>query len=70
MNPVQRTMPVIAAFLAAVTGTFIYFIANWGLSGAEPIGAASDSSSFSDLNKSRGSGGWPPVLSAQQEARS
>jgi len=70
MNPVQHAMLVIAAFLTVVVGTFIYFTANWELSGAEPIGAASDSPNFSDLNKSRGSGGWPPVLSAQQEARS
>ena len=65
MNSVQRAMRVFDPSLATDVGTFIHFIAN-----RNPPGAPSYRSSFSDFNKFRGSGGWPPVLSAQQEARS
>ncbi|MEX0310118.1 MAG: hypothetical protein AB3N17_07690 [Tateyamaria sp.] len=47
MTPIQRTLLAIAAFVTIAVGTFIYFIANWDASKAEPIGAANDSRFFS-----------------------
>jgi len=40
MTPIQRTLLAIAAFVVVAIGSFIYFIANWDASRAEPIGAA------------------------------
>ena len=61
MTPIQRTLFAIAAFVTLAVGSFIYFIANWDSSKAEPIGALKAqgtlyASLLSDSKKSRGLG--------------
>ena len=65
MTPIQRTLMAIAAFVMLALGSFIWFIANWDSSKAEPIGAikahpSQHASLFSDFKKSRGSRGLAP----------
>ncbi|MEM8654212.1 MAG: hypothetical protein AAGF36_05665 [Pseudomonadota bacterium] len=68
MTPIQRTILVIAAFVTIAVGTFIYFIANWDASKAEPIGAT-DNSTFFSLTVRRGLGQRPsPALSVRTTA--
>jgi hypothetical protein len=38
MTPVQRTLLAIAVFVILGLGSFIWFIANWDSSTAQPIG--------------------------------
>ncbi|MEL6807580.1 MAG: hypothetical protein AAFO97_07350 [Pseudomonadota bacterium] len=70
MTPVQRTLLAIVAFVTLAVGSFIYFIANWDSSKAEPIGALNEhgtqqASLFSDSKKSRGLGQRPsPAFSS------
>ncbi|APX12787.1 hypothetical protein [Tateyamaria omphalii] len=69
MTPIQRTLLAIAAFVAIAVGTFIYFIANWDASKAEPIGAMEKRSPFISPDKPRGLGQRPsPALSARTTA--
>ncbi|MEM6758487.1 MAG: hypothetical protein AAF601_03305 [Pseudomonadota bacterium] len=65
MTPVQKTLLAIGLFMALALGTFIYFIANYDASKAQPIGAMQHPSPFSVSKKSRGSGGWPPIPQLQ-----
>ncbi len=67
MTPIQRTLLAIALFLALAIGSFIWFIARWdgGTLGALLWPDVTPTSVFSDSKKSRGSGGWPPVLNLQ-----
>lgn len=59
MTPIQRTLLAIAALVAIAVGTFIYFIANWDASKAEPIGSMDSTSPFPVSKKSRGLGKSP-----------
>ena len=69
MTPIQRTLLAIAAFVTIALGTFIYFIANWDASKAEPIGAFEKRSPFISPNKPRGLGQSPsPSLSTRTSA--
>ena len=69
MTPIQRTLLAIAAFVTIAVGTFIYFIANWDASKAEPIGAFENRSPFILPNKPRGLGQRPsPALSLRTTA--
>ncbi|WP_299208762.1 hypothetical protein [uncultured Tateyamaria sp.] len=69
MTPIQRTLLAIAAFIAVAVGTFIYFIANWDASKAEPIGMKHDRPLFPVSKKSRGLGQSPsPALSVRTTA--
>ncbi|GGX42818.1 hypothetical protein GCM10007385_08230 [Tateyamaria omphalii] len=69
MTPIQRTLLAIAAFIAVAVGTFIYFIANWDASKAEPIGVLRERSPFILPNKLRGLGQSPsPALSVRTTA--
>ncbi|MEL7167680.1 MAG: hypothetical protein AAGL96_19630 [Pseudomonadota bacterium] len=65
MTPVQKTLLAIGLFMAVALGTFIYFIANYDASKAQPIGAFEKRSPFISPDKPRGSGGWPPVPQLQ-----
>ncbi|WP_299371288.1 hypothetical protein [uncultured Tateyamaria sp.] len=63
MTGIQRTLLAIAAFVAVAVGSFIYFIANWDASKAEPIGALRNASPFLSLEIPRGPGQRPgPAL--------
>ncbi|MBY5935360.1 hypothetical protein KUV51_20305 [Tateyamaria omphalii] len=69
MTPIQRTLLAIAAFVTIAVGTFIYFIANWDASKAEPIGMMKERSPFILPNKLRGLGQSPsPALSVRTPA--
>ncbi len=69
MTPIQRTLLAIAAFIAVAVGTFIYFIANWDASKAEPIGTLRERSPFILPSKLRGLGQSPsPALSVRTTA--
>ncbi len=69
MTPIQRTLLAIAAFVALAVGSFVYFIANWDATKAEPIGAAQETPHFSVPKKSRSLGQRPgPALSMRTAA--
>lgn len=69
MTPIQLTLLAIAAFIAVAVGTFIYFIANWDASKAQPIGAQHNPTLFISPNKPRGLGQRPsPALSVRTTA--
>ncbi|WP_299613599.1 hypothetical protein [uncultured Tateyamaria sp.] len=69
MTGIQRTLLAIAAFVAIAVGTFVYFIANWDASKAEPIGMKSNETPFISPNKPRGLGQRPsPALSVRTTA--
>ncbi|WP_299138881.1 hypothetical protein [uncultured Tateyamaria sp.] len=59
MTGVGRTLIAIAAFVTVAVGSFIYFIANWDMSKAEPIGALHNTSPFLSLEIPRGLGQRP-----------
>ena len=69
MTGIQRTLLAIFAFLAIAIGTFVYFIANWDASKAQPIGALKDRSPFILQDKPRGLGQRPsPALEPRTAA--
>ena len=73
MTGIQKTLLAIAAFVLLGVGTFIYFIANWDASKAEPIGAhhipRAHASLFISPEKLRGLGQRPsPALSVRSAA--
>lgn len=69
MTPIQRTLLAISAFVAIAMGSFIYFIANWDATKAEPIGILQDAPPFSVPKKSWGLGQSPsPALSTRTTA--
>jgi hypothetical protein len=63
MTPIQRTLMAIAVFVAIALGSFVYFIANWDATKAEPIGATTPAVTTASLfilpNKLRGLGQRP-----------
>ena len=69
MTGIQKTLLAIAAFVTIAVGTFIYFIANWDASKAQPIGMMKDRSPFILPSKLRGLGQSPsPTLSVRTTA--
>ncbi|MEL6452395.1 MAG: hypothetical protein AAFQ19_14155 [Pseudomonadota bacterium] len=69
MTPIQRTLLAIAAFVTIALGSFIYFIANWDATKAEPIGMINDTAPFILPNKLWGLGQSPsPALSTRTTA--
>lgn len=69
MTPIQRTLLAIAAFVTIAVGTFIYFIANWDASKAQPIGMQGNTIPFTWQEKLRGLGQRPsPALSTRTTA--
>ena len=59
MTGIQRTLLAIAAFIAVAVGSFVYFIANWDASKAEPVGALHSTTPFLSLEIPRGPGQRP-----------
>lgn len=66
MSPIKRTLLIIALFLILSIGSFIWYVVSWEAGQPSTFGEVTEPQSqtpslFSDLKKSRGSGGWPPV---------